>query len=301
MLISLRTMVWMSIAILCATTPASAQDKVFQESGGLLVMEAESSPLPAANWTASTTLAGFTGGAYYVYTGPTTNRALPQNGVITYRFNITNPGKYNLRIHAHSAGTLGWPDVFARFDSDGWLYVFSDTRLAKTWNWNTYYDTGTSHLRVVVTLGVGLHTMTFTGRVVDWAYDRIHIYKDGVANPESKNLPQSTFTVDGAVPDGGLDMRPPPPDMSRTADGSRQPGVDAPSSIKNDGSAPTADSGAEATADANDSGTKTASSGGCALARAADVRGGFGAGLSAAILAVLVFAIRTPLRRRHPW
>lgn len=79
--------------------PAQAK-KVFLESDGVVVIEAESSSSKPGKWAGKTDLEGFTGKGYIEYTG---NKPAggPIGSTLVYFFKIEKAGAYTLHLRAH--------------------------------------------------------------------------------------------------------------------------------------------------------------------------------------------------------
>ena len=82
---------------LLVTAPFSIAN-TFQESGGVVVLEAESESA-SGGWLFQKSIAGYKGRGYYVWNG-SNNYAVSnatRGNPITYKFYINNPGNYQLR------------------------------------------------------------------------------------------------------------------------------------------------------------------------------------------------------------
>ncbi len=96
---------WFALA-LTWTGSARAQSGVYQEQGGLLVVEMES-PAPGGDWSTETTHPGHTGAAYLRWDGGN-NFSLPGEGTFGVEFDLHQAGHYELRIrnrHEHPDST----------------------------------------------------------------------------------------------------------------------------------------------------------------------------------------------------
>ncbi|MCW1923685.1 Ig-like domain-containing protein [Luteolibacter arcticus] len=84
-------------ALLTVTPTATA---AYNESGGVVVMEAESEPLPAQGWKQATSVVGRSDNAsiFGSFYGSTLNSSsTPGKGLISYKVVITTPGDYQLQ------------------------------------------------------------------------------------------------------------------------------------------------------------------------------------------------------------
>ncbi|MBI2443189.1 MAG: DNRLRE domain-containing protein [Candidatus Levybacteria bacterium] len=170
---------------------------VYQEQNGLVVFEVESEP--ANGWTVGTALSGFTGSSYYTWNGADLFTT-PGTGVLTYRIKITNPGKYNFRIHNRHdhPDTTEENDVWAKLDSDVWVKINSAVRGQWTFNTNQSFSDGTQRV-AYYDLSAGEHTLQLSARSKGFHIDRVHFFKDGVAG-ENKSLPVSPVISSEATP-----------------------------------------------------------------------------------------------------
>ncbi len=87
-------------ALLTVTSTAAA---AYNESGGVVVMEVESEPLPAQGWRQATSVVGRSDNASILgsFYGSTLNStSTPGRGLISYKVAITTPGDYQLQWHS---------------------------------------------------------------------------------------------------------------------------------------------------------------------------------------------------------
>ncbi len=195
-----------SVAMLLslALAPALQTNPVFQESGGIVVVEIESAPV-VPSWNSETAMLGFTGTSYYTWRGPDLFGS-PGSGVLSYYVNITTPGVYNLRIrnrHDFSDSTLE-NDCFTRMDSGTWVKTYSSQR--GQWTWNTNHEFSSSNkVPAEYDLTAGVHLFQICGRSANFSIDRFHLYLDSVTNALDETRPESSTT-----PGGGVTPPPPP-------------------------------------------------------------------------------------------
>jgi hypothetical protein len=179
--------------LLAAILQIAGPDSVFQEMDGLLVIEVESAPV-AGKWVKETSLSGFTGSAYYTWKGPDLSGPSDKSA-LAYRFQVTAAGRYHLRIHNrhdHSDSTLE-NDCYTRMDDGPWVKTFSSER--GRWTWRTSHEHSYSDKRAAeYALSAGSHTLTVTGRSINFSIDRIHLYRDGLRGAEDlSKLPSPTL------------------------------------------------------------------------------------------------------------
>ncbi len=162
---------------------------IFQESGGLIVMEVESVS-PVELWTRETTVPGYLGQAYYTWRGPDLF-GTPGIGVLNYPISVTMPGLYSLRFHnyhSHPDSTLE-NDAFVKLDSGGWIKAFSGT--GQVWTWDLAFDYGNHVLGPAeYHLSAGRHLFQISARSANFSIDRIVLYM-GV-DGRDPNLPESS-------------------------------------------------------------------------------------------------------------
>ncbi len=191
---------------------ASAQT-VFQESGGIVVLEAESAPA-AGSWTKESSVAGYSGSGYYRWNGADVFNS-PGQGILRYVIRIANAGAYHLRIrnhHDHPDSTLE-NDCFTRMDGGTWIKTYSST--ADQWTWHTRHEQDGAHSDPLYTLAAGDHAFEISGRSANFRIDRIHLYLGNVAGPLELSRPESTATGGG----GTTTTPPPPTDTAPAASG----------------------------------------------------------------------------------
>ncbi len=176
--------------LLAALLQTPGADLVYQETDGLVVIEIESAPV-AGKWVKETALTGFTGTAYYTWKGPDLSGPSDKSA-LAYHINITTPGRYQLRIHNrhdHKDSTLE-NDCYTRMDDGPWVKTFSSQR--GQWTWRSNHEHSHSDKRPAeYELTAGLHTLTLTGRSVNFSIDRIHLFRDGVKGAEDASKPPS--------------------------------------------------------------------------------------------------------------
>ena len=86
------------------------QAQVWQESGGLVIIETESTTSPLGQWIAKTSVSGYTGPNYLEFNGNTTTSG-PPNSPLEYKFRITKPGLYYIHLHCAKETVDGRTDV----------------------------------------------------------------------------------------------------------------------------------------------------------------------------------------------
>jgi|GEM_PF-1079972 len=86
------------VLLLLVFVPGFLSAQVYQESNGLVVMEAERTSSPLGQWRADTAVAGHSGAGYLEFTG---NNPLsgPATSPLRYTFKINQGGLYHLHLH----------------------------------------------------------------------------------------------------------------------------------------------------------------------------------------------------------
>lgn len=202
-----------------AEAAALQSPPVYQESGGIVIIEVESNT-PTDSWAAETAHAGYTGTSYFAWRGPDmAPSAWGASGLLSYQFNVTTPGQYVVRLHCYGEVDM-YKSVFFRMDNDqsfstpdhnGWVEYFVNAM--NQWSWDTrmvaYNGSTWNDVTPVVTLTAGVHTVQFSGRAAGFCMDRISIFLQSIseATAEDLSLPQSS-TVGGSSPPPSS---PPPP------------------------------------------------------------------------------------------
>ncbi|MHC4252066.1 MAG: DUF5060 domain-containing protein, partial [Planctomycetota bacterium] len=182
---------------------------VFQESGGLLVVEVESEPV-AGDWVAETSRSGFTGSCYYRMNGNTNQTGAP-NGTLVYNINITNAGTYRLRIHSNkvNVGDATWAnDCYTKMvGHSGYQGEFTKTYqagTAETWRWATKHEpTSGDHREPEYTLAAGEHEFQIAGRSKNFIIDRFVLFNTSmVAESAATNLSNPESETGSGQPAG---------------------------------------------------------------------------------------------------
>jgi hypothetical protein len=156
------------------------------ETGGLLVVEAESQPT-TGQWVKETTWLGFTGQGYYRWNGYN-KFTTPGVAALSYDFVVTTPGRFSLSIHnRHNHPDPGQEnDCWVRIDGGAWVKMYSNQGLASVaaWNWHTLAEIGIPpHRPPSYVLSEGVHRIEVSPRSKNFMFDRLHLYADGVPNP----------------------------------------------------------------------------------------------------------------------
>lgn len=163
---------------------------VFQESGGLIVIEIESVS-PVDQWIEENNIPGFLGESYYTWRGPD-HYGTPGVGLLSFPISVTTPGLYDLRFHnyhGHPDHSLE-NDAFVQMDGSGWVKAFSG--IGQTWNWALAFDYGNHVLGPAeYYLSPGQHLFQISARSANFSIDRIVFFVGGV-NGTDPGWPESS-------------------------------------------------------------------------------------------------------------
>jgi hypothetical protein len=185
--------------VLVAASTARAQSGPFQEQGGLVVVEIESSPV-AGSWVAETDHAGFTGQSYYRWDGPN-SFGVGGKGVLAYDVEIHTGGDYLLKFHnrhEHADSSLE-NDAWLRVDGGPWHKCYSNkgASTVKKWNWHTVLEIGTQKTPPKYNFAPGVHRVEFSGRSANFMIDRFHLHVPSHPDATNVNVPESPTTLGG--------------------------------------------------------------------------------------------------------
>jgi len=196
-------------SILFAT---SAQAATFVESGGKVVIEAESSNAAGA-WSQESIINGAAGGAYLIWDGPNRfNSSGAGSGALQYTFRVEKAGNYELRWRSYIGegnDATESNDSWVRFPSgqnisgqhpiNGWTKVYMNQLNQWSWSAKTVDNVGKS-VRQFFTEGD--HVIEVSGRSRGHAIDRIVLfrYADISFSSGAFDAFSASDTVDGSVP-----------------------------------------------------------------------------------------------------
>lgn len=168
-----------------AMSTSAAQAQV-NESGGIVVMEAESVPA-AGDWERQSRIAGFKGSGYLVWEGANAfGVATAGRGTLTYRFRINRAGNYQLRWRSRITegnNATESNDSWVRFPTGNnvpgeqpintWTKVFMNGLNRWSWGSATVDNVGRP---VRQFFSAGDHVMQISGRSRGHAIDQIVLY-----------------------------------------------------------------------------------------------------------------------------
>jgi hypothetical protein len=198
---------WMLVAGMFVT--AAAQNKIYQESGGLVIMEMENTPSPLGEWVLKTDNPGHNGDGFLEFTGNSINGGDP-NSPLEFRFKINLEGTYDIKLRARKRldGEPGdkCNDAYVRMEGDfttGSASVSQealerDTKLyggpESGWGWAgdlDAHDADHTQARYVFKSGQE-YRLIVSGRSIRYQIDRIVFMhtsanlEDAVSGPESQ-------------------------------------------------------------------------------------------------------------------
>lgn len=175
------------IALLLSATQLAANETIFLEENGLVVMDVES-VTAAPGWAVKTEIAGYKGSSYFEWEGPDYfHPASAGNGTVTYHFRITTPGNYEMRWRnriavgdnatEHNDSWLRFPtgtNIPDQHPLSGWTKGFMNGLNAWTWSVATV-DHVNEPIRQY--FDAGDHTFEISGRSAGHAIDRIVLFQ----------------------------------------------------------------------------------------------------------------------------
>jgi len=199
---------------------------LFLESGGLLVVEAESAEI-YGDWDVATATADYTGSAYIQWEG-SDHFGKPGNGLLTYKLQIATTGTYQFRWRSrinHGTSNTEANDAWLRFaDADdfygrkndsyvypggsgkapnpkgqskeGWFKIYQNTNGA--WSWAARTSDHDGHNVYVQFDSPGTYTMEISGRSHGFGIDRIVLAHESVKSKDAtdESAPESPAFCD---------------------------------------------------------------------------------------------------------
>jgi hypothetical protein len=226
-------------ALQAAVTPVSPTD-VYQESGGILVMEAERTPSSLGSgsnrWELyepgeTNYVTGATNNAHLEFQGNTSNGG-PAAAPMTYTFRINEGGYYHLHLRARArldgADSDKNNDCYVKVTGDSYgpgpnagdshlkdaslSLLTSNTKMygasPTTWGWSDQLDAGGEDNKrwpVYNFVAGGTYTLTVSGRSIKYNIDRIVFRKSTIATSSAKSatLAESSTATGGTNPPTG--------------------------------------------------------------------------------------------------
>ena len=186
---------------------ASGQNDAFVESDGLIVVETESLAL-IGEWAMESIDAGYTGSGYIRWNGANYLND-PGHGTLAIHVKISDPGDYNVRMRiSHLGAPAGdqWNDAWVKMNEGTWVKVVHPAdRINEGFTFHSPTEPSAGVFgQMRYNLSAGEHTLYISGRSTNFRIDRIHFYKDGVADPLNTSYAESERTAsEGGNDDGG--------------------------------------------------------------------------------------------------
>lgn len=221
-------------------TVAPTATAAYHESGGVVVMEVESAPLPAQGWKQATSVVGRSDNAsiFGSFYGSTLNStSTPGKGLISYQVAITTPGDYQLQWRSlisvfnstegtfnSSTETTEHNDSFARMLNPSGVSIAAqavpgganggvpDKTGSASENWYKVYRNGTgwiwdaknqdnNPLPLFWTLAPGTYTFQISARSSGHAIDRILLWnRNGSTSYGNKITGAGNTSASNALP-----------------------------------------------------------------------------------------------------
>ena len=175
--------------------PLFAQDNpAYIEQNGLIVIQMESAT-NTGQWVLESSESGYTGAGYLRWDGPN-HLNQPGNGLLEFRLLISEPGEYNVKARMSHLGAPAGDqenDYWARMDNgDDVKAVHPSPRKDDGFTFHTILEPkGGQFESSRYYLDAGYHTYYISGRSHNLRIDRLHIYKDGVADPQNLSYGES--------------------------------------------------------------------------------------------------------------
>lgn len=186
----------------------TAEDPVFLEKGGKVVIEAESTDSRLGRWKQKTDVADFQGKCHLEFTGNKTESGPPQSP-LEYKFRINKSGTYQLILRARKRLETKREDISndcyvalkGDFEPGGEAplrVLRSDTKLfggsADGWGWATRLDVNHIKYPVLYRLKAGeIYELTISGRSKNFNIDRIILFHEDhdLREIQRENSPES--------------------------------------------------------------------------------------------------------------
>lgn len=195
--------------------------KVYEESDGLVMMEAENTLTELHLWTSSTYFQAFSGSGHIEFTGGVVSGAGSPLSPLVYKFKINKAGDYALNIRGRSRLLEGEAKDLA---NDAWFKVDGDYGIGAggppdisfmnqytklfvgrggngDWGWGTQYDINHVQPHAIFNFKAGeTYTLTMAGRSQRFNVDRILFINTTYPIEEARAITkESSFFNDGVA------------------------------------------------------------------------------------------------------
>lgn len=188
---------------------------VFQEKGGVLVMEAESTSSSLGAWKKKTDVADYSGDYHLEFTGNKPESGPPKSP-LKYTFHIEKGGKYELAIRCRKRLETKRADISndcfvalkGDFDTGGNVplsVLKNDTKLyggdADKWGWTAKLDSHKKYSAVYELKAGETYVLTVSGRSKNFNIDRIlFVHEDkGLGKVKNSNPDESKTDAGGGA------------------------------------------------------------------------------------------------------
>lgn len=164
-------------ATLLFESGSDCDEGVFIENAGMVIVEAEFATL-SKGWELQDEVDGYSGDGYLTWMLPTTTMAQNQ-GLLSYPFKISEPGKYTVKIrNFHDCEDFTeCNDIFVKMNDGSWEKNFNHT--LNKWDWNSRQDIDHVFSDATYELEAGTHTLYLSGRSQHFSIDKIAIFREG--------------------------------------------------------------------------------------------------------------------------
>ncbi|HBX67559.1 MAG: hypothetical protein CL670_06170 [Balneola sp.] len=169
---------------------SNCDDGVLVEKEGIVIVEAESTTL-SEGWELQDEVAGFSGEGYLTWMLPTNVEAQNQ-GLLSYSFKISEPGKYTVKIRNYHdcEDFTECNDIFLKMNDGSWEKNFNHT--LSEWDWNSRQDIDHVFSDATYDLEAGTHTLHLSGRSQHFSIDKIAIFREGTPEKVYQTAEAST-------------------------------------------------------------------------------------------------------------
>lgn len=207
--------------LLLVLLPASlaVADPVFQETRGVIMIEAESTASRLGRWKLKTDVEGFSGKGHLEFTGNKPETGPPESPLI-YRFTVSKAGGYTLVLRGHKNLISKRDDIcndcYVALDGDfesandtPKKILESDTKMfggsAEGWGWCRKLDANHKKWDPVYTLEAGgTYELTIHGRSQNFNLDAVFLLHESVGFEEiRRKLPGESPLAEGEGSAGG--------------------------------------------------------------------------------------------------
>ena len=212
------------LAVALAPFSTLAADPIFEEKGGIVVIEAESTKSSLGRWIKKTDVEGFTGDCHLEFTGNKPENGPPQSP-LKYRFRINQAGKYQLTLRARKRLESKRQDISndcyialkGDFTSGGeapLAVLRKDTKMfggnADGWGWTLQLDEQHKKYPAIYELKAGeTYELTISGRSKNFNIDRILLTHESANLRQTQNGNPAQSETAGGLPGSGVPSRRP--------------------------------------------------------------------------------------------